>query len=224
MGRRYALFRAPMVLAAIVFIATQAEQAQAAERRCAPPAGFTPSPMPQPDASTRFVSHEESVDIPQSLSRVMAIVAATDLQDAIQDSDLPGVAGTFDLTPGGFGSVGSRRLTCLTDGSTLVEQVLATSDTPTRNRFQYAVWDYTSKNAAPVLYSIGDFDRIAVDGEHTRTRWTYSFVLRDDRFPGRLGAFGRWAFRVFFLDRSYAKMMAATLAAEKRAAEQRAGL
>jgi len=45
----------------------------------------------------------------------------------------------------------------------------------------------------------------------TRIVWTYSFKLKGCEFPGYLGAFGRYRFRVTFLDRQYAEIMRETL-------------
>jgi hypothetical protein len=58
-----------------------------------------------------------------------------------------------------------------------------------------------------------------MDDAHTRVTWTYSFQLKDDVFPGELGALGRWLFRVGFLDREYAAMMRGVLDGYKTAAE-----
>jgi hypothetical protein len=44
-----------------------------------------------------------------------------------------------------------------------------------------------------------------------RLRWTYSFKLRNAVFPGRLGGFGRWLFRVTFVNRDYATLMRSAL-------------
>jgi hypothetical protein len=43
--------------------------------------------------------------------------------------------------------------------------------------------------------------------------------LKDDVFPGELGALGQWLFRVGFLDREYAAMMRGVLEGYKTAAE-----
>ena len=59
-----------------------------------------------------------------------------------------------------------------------------------------------------------------IGGGHTHIVWTYSFKLKDHEFPGYLGGFGRYLFRVIFLDREYAALMRATLAAGKASAEK----
>jgi hypothetical protein len=123
------------------------------------------------------------------------------------------------LTQGTFGTAGSRRLTCLTDGSTLEEEVLRSDRTATTFHFRYVVWNYTSESARPILYGVGDF-RDSDIGGRTHVVWTYSFMLNQERFPGELGSFGRFLFRVGFLDRQYADMMRATLNGTKASVER----
>jgi len=185
---------------------------------CMPPAGFVPPPRPDP-ARAVLVPHMETVLIEAPLSAVLDHVARTSLKDTIQNSSLPHVTGTHDLTKAAFGQVGSRRLTCLSDGSTLVEQVLANDRDAARDHFQYVVWDYTSPDARPVDFAVGEFTRRAIGERRTETSWTYAFALKPGRFPGALGPIGRFAFRKAFLERGYADMMRATLDAEKRSTE-----
>lgn len=71
--------------------------------------------------------------------------------------------------------------------------------------------------------AIGEFRSLQVDGSHTRVSWTYSFKLSADLFPGNLGAFGRFLFRVGFLDRDYASMMRGVLNGYKVSAQQQSG-
>jgi hypothetical protein len=124
------------------------------------------------------------------------------------------------LTEGTFGKPGSRRLTCLSDGSTLEEEVLQQEQTSNSFRFRYVVWNYTSEAAHPILYGVGDFHDAELGGERTHIVWTYSFMLKQERFPGELGSFGRFLFRVGFLDRQYADMMRATLNGTKANVER----
>src|ERR1700730_1603377 len=123
------------------------------------------------------------------------------------------------LTSGEFGRVGSRRLTCLTDGSSLEEEVLQNDRSPTVARFRYVVWNYTSEVARPVSYSVGYFERTALTNDRTHVRWTYGFHLKRSRFPGFLGGVGDFLFRKQFLERQYADMMRASLLVEKADAE-----
>jgi hypothetical protein len=68
---------------------------------------------------------------------------------------------------------------------------------------------------------VGEFRTVQIDPAHTRVTWTYSFKLKENVFPGNLGVFGRWLFRVGFLDRDYAAMMRGVLDGYKTDAEQR---
>jgi hypothetical protein len=198
---------------------TVAAQAQAA---CVPPAGFVDRPAPAVLPFDRLVSHSESVVIDRPMAAVLRIVQATSLKDAIDHrSNLPGVSGTHMLTPGDFDRPGARRLTCLTDGSTVEEQILVNRSGASAAIFQYVVWNYTTERARPIDYGVGRFVRTQFGDGHTHTQWTYGFALKRDRFPGWLGGFGEFLFRKFFLERDYATMMRNSLAGEKAHAEQK---
>jgi hypothetical protein len=67
-----------------------------------------------------------------------------------RSSSLPGVSGMHMLTKGDYGSPGSRRLTCLTDGSTLVGEVLENVRDRNSEPFRYVVWNSTSEEAIPL--------------------------------------------------------------------------
>ncbi len=163
------------------------------------------------------MAHSEEIVIERALGVVIAQAEATALEDAVGESaSLPRVAGTYLLSPGRFGGPGSRRLVCLTDGSTLLEQVVALERTQDSHRFRYVVWGYTSPSTRPIAYGVGEFEHRAIGSDRTHVRWTYSFALRCDRFPGFLGPFGAWLFRVGFLERDYAVMMRNTLASAAR--------
>jgi hypothetical protein len=187
---------------------------------CVKPEHFVDLPHPAPAAMARLVSHTEEITIERPLDQVMDLLARTKLEQAIaKTASLASVAGTSMLTGGDFGPVGSRRLACLTDGSTLEGEVLQNDRTAGAARFRYVVWNYTTDAARPVSYAVGYFERTALPGDRTHVRWTYGFELRGDRFPGFLGGLGDFLFRVTFLDHDYAELMRATLAAQKRAAE-----
>jgi len=199
----------------ILFAILAAPTCTARAGACVPPTGFTDTPPPKIFREQNFVTHTEIIEVPRSLAATRA-AASRPLEDQIHKSDeLPGIAGTYPLTPGDFGATGSRRLDCLTDGSSLVEQVLL-SDT---NRFRYIVWNYTSEKAHAVSYGIGEFVYEERSENETRIRWSYSFALDDSHFPGNFGALGRFLFRKFFLEGDYATMMRGVLASIKAAAE-----
>jgi len=130
------------------------------------------------------------------------------------------VVGDYPLNNIPFGTPGSRRLVCLSDGSTLEEQVLEREETNSFYRFRYIVWNYTTKQARPIEYGVGEFRDSQIDGGRTHIVWTYSFKLKDHEFPGYLGALGRYFFHIGFLDRQYAAMMRGTLEAGKTTAEE----
>jgi hypothetical protein len=185
-----------------------------AASECRPPVAFVDTAAPVILEAEHLVSHTESATVERPFVTVLR-AANRPLSAQIQDSkSLPGVTGSFMLTPGEFGAVGSRRLNCLSDGSTLVEQVLESGS----HVFRYIVWNYTSEKARPVRYGVGHFEYFALDPAQTRVDWTYSFALDESHFPGRFGPLGRWLFRRFFLEREYAVMMRGVLQSMRRAA------
>jgi len=193
-----------------------------AQAACLPPAGFVDRPAPAVLPFDRLVTHSESVVIDRPLATVLRIVQATSMKEAIDHkSSLPGVSGTHMLTPGAFDRPGARRLTCLTDGSTVEEQILETRSGARAAIFRYVVWNYTTERARPIDYGVGRFVRIQSGDGRTHTQWTYGFALKQDRFPGRLGSLGQFLFRKFFLERDYATMMRNSLAGEKARAERK---
>ena len=179
---------------------------------CAPPPGFIDTPHPEIAPVKDLVSHTEEVVENHPLQFVIDQAEKKELKDAIRKSDaLPGVAGTYPLTPDGFGEPGSRRLVCLTDGSTTEEQVLDNERTEIMTRFRYVVWNYTTDKARPIRYGVGEFVRTQLEDGRTHVVWTYSFALNRSRFPGFLGGLGDYLFRVGFLERDYAEMMRSTI-------------
>src|SRR5262249_48935100 len=133
--------------------------------------------------------------------------------------NLPGVAEQRVLTGGEFGQPGSRRMVFLTDGSTIEGQALEREQKETQSRFRYLVWNHSTPKGRPVEYAVGEFLVSQVDASHTRIIWIYSFKLRESVFPGSLGRFGRWLFRVSFVDRDYATLMRSVLQGYKENAE-----
>ena len=205
----------------LVIIASLSAASDAAAQVCAPPSSFVDVPHPTLAAPELLVSHTEEVTVDQPLAVVLDTASRTDLKDAIhKSSSLPGVSGEHPLNDIPFGTPGARRLVCLSDGSTLEEQVLERERNQTSSRFRYIVWNYTTQQARPIEYGIGEFRHTEMPGGRTHIVWTYSFKLKDHEFPGYLGALGRYLFRIGFLDRQYAAMMRGTLQAGKTAAKQ----
>ena len=191
-----------------------------ARAACQPRDGFVDTPHPEVAPLEELVSRIEEIEIDRPLAAVMASNESSSLEDAIDpDSPLPTVTGTHVLTEGEFWAPGSRRVVCLSDDTTLVEQVLEREATDDSNRFRYVVWNYETEAARPIHYGLGEFVHSTIDGDRTHVKWTYSFALKGDEFPGYLGSFGQWLFRVSFLDRQYAEMMSGTLARQKAKAE-----
>jgi hypothetical protein len=206
----------PMALLFILIFARSANASQ-----CAPPSGFHDGPHPAIAAPAQLASHTEVIDISRPF-QVVSDAMNKPLEKTINKSDsLPGVSGDYMLTQGEFGSPGSRHIVCLTDGTSTEEEALEHEDTPISSHFRYIVWNYTTPKAKPIAYGVGEFRTVQLDSGHTRITWTYSFKLKEDVFPGELGAFGRWLFHVRFLDREYAAMMKDVLRGYKQDAEER---
>jgi hypothetical protein len=167
-----------------------------------------------------LVSHTEEIVIDRPLLAVSEAMNKP-LNQALRGTDsLPGVSGDFMLTKGAFGAPGSRHIVCLTDGGSVEEEALEREQSTRSGHFKYIVWNYQTPKGRPIAYGIGEFHSEQIDDSHTRVSWTYSFSLRPDTFPGDLCAFGRFLFRVGFLDRDYAAMMRGVLNGYKTAAEQ----
>lgn len=187
---------------------------------CTPPAGFRldgPAPVIAP--ADQLVSRTERIVLDRSARIVHQALDGAALEDLLpKPGDLPSVVATRALTPGGFGPAGSRRLVCLSDGSVILEQVVARQ---ANGLFRYVVWNYTSDSARAVRYGVGEFRYTALEGGRTRIDWTYSFKLDETRIPGALGPLAAPVFRLVFLDRAYAALMRDTLAIMKTYVEGR---
>jgi len=190
-------------------------------QNCTPGPGFVDTPHPAIGPSQEFVSHAEEITIDRPLAVVLSAVDKP-LKDTFKETDsLPTVSGDYMLTKGDFGAPGSRRLVCLSDGGTVEEEVLESKRTPTSFRFRYVVWHYTSERARPIAYAVGDFLYSEIGNGRTHINWTYSFRLKEDKFPGYLGPLGRFLFRKYFLEREYGDLMRGVLNGYKSDAEQR---
>jgi hypothetical protein len=166
---------------------------------CQPPAGFVNPPRPEIAPLEELVAHTERKVVASSMAEVMK-GAARPLEEAIRPTrELPGVSGTFRLSDGPFGSVGARRLVCLTDGNIAVEEVLLSESTAELNRFRYVVWNYTNPKFRDVEYAVGEFIRTQPAAQETHVNWTYRFALKPGRDPDR--------FRKTFLESAFAEWM-----------------
>jgi hypothetical protein len=197
-----------LLLPLIFLVAVKGADASA----CSPPPGFVDIAHPALVSAEQIVSHTEEITVDRTIAELLDAAAKTNLKDVIRKGgSLPTVSGEYMLTSTTFGTPGTRRLVCLTDGSTLEEQVLEREESEHSYHFRYIVWNYTTKQARPIEYGMGDFEYTDQGAGRTRIVWTYSFKLKENEFPGYLGAFGRYLFRVTFLDRAYADMMRETL-------------
>lgn len=187
---------------------------------CTPPPGFHDEPHPAIAPAEQLVSHTEQIVIARPYSTVSAAMNKPLEKTILRSDSLPGVSGHYMLTKGAFGAPGSRRIVCLTDGTTTEEEALEREDSPTAGHFRYVVWNYTTPKARPIAYGVGEFRTVQLDAGHTRITWIYTFKLKEDAFPGELGALGRWLFKVAFLDRDYAAMMHGVLRGYQEAAEK----
>jgi hypothetical protein len=177
--------------------------AHGTSQACQPPAGFVNPPRPDIAPLDQLVAHSEQKVVARSMAEVMK-GAARPLEEAIRPTkDLPGVSGTFRLSEGPYGSVGARRLVCLTDGNIAVEEVLLTESTPELNRFRYVVWNYTHPKFGDVHYGVGEFIRTQPEPDKTVVNWTYRFALKEGRDAER--------FRKSFLETSFAEWMRSVL-------------
>lgn len=183
---------------------------------CAAKPEITATAAPAPDlAALALLSRAEAFTVPVARGPFTAWFDAAPLETLLPGAaGIAAVTGTRPVGAPAFPAAGSRRLVCLADGSTAMEQVLAYE--PGR-RLRYVVWDYTTPAAAPIAYGVGEF-RFADAPEGTAVEWTYAFRLKAERFPGSLGALGRGLFRLAFLDTRYAAFMRAGVAAITREA------
>jgi len=167
---------------------------------CEPPAGFIDPPRPEIAPLDSLLSHTEEREIALPLSAVMQNANRPLRIDATKD--LPGVSGTFRLSSGPYGTVGARRLVCLTDGSRSVEEVLLTESNGGGNRFRYVVWNHTSPKFRNVAYAVGEFVRTQPAPDKTRVSWTYRFALKSG-----VSAEEESHFRKTFLEQEFAVWM-----------------
>lgn len=166
---------------------------------CQPPPGFVNPPLPEVAPLDTLIARSERKEVASSMADVMK-GAARPLEEVIRPTrDLPGVAGTFRLSSGPYGTVGARRLVCLTDGNIAVEEVLHTESTSERNVFTYVVWNYTNPKYDDIRYAVGEFIRTQPEPNRTIVDWTYRFELKNGRDPEK--------FRKSFLDTLFAAWM-----------------
>ena len=159
---------------------------------------------PAPDDVLVF--HEITFDVPGARERFVPAFLGERLSTFIRgDGKLPAVDHTEALTTALYPAPGSLRLVCLADGNVADEEVLEQDG----RHLRYLVTNYSSPEAGPIAYGIGEltFEPGSGATEATHVRWRYGFKLRSDRFPGYLGGLGRSLFRSNFLESDYAPFM-----------------
>jgi hypothetical protein len=144
---------------------------------CEPPAGFVSPPRPDIAPLEELLRVTEEKIIDQPLAMVLRAANRPLRIDATED--IAGVTGTFRLSQGPYGTVGARRLVCMTDGSSAVEELLLTESNDAGSRFRYVVWNYTSPKFRDVAYAVGEFVRTQPSPDETLVSWTYRFALKD---------------------------------------------
>lgn len=167
---------------------------------CEPPAGFVNPPRPEiaPLETLLSITQERHIDRP-----LAAVLRSANRPLRIDPTkDLPGVSGTFRLSDGPYGTVGARRLVCLTDGSMSVEEVLLTESDAESSRFRYVVWSYTNPKFRHVAYAVGEFLRTQSAPGRTTVRWTYRFALKQGTTTEE-----RSRFQDVFLEQEFAEWM-----------------
>jgi hypothetical protein len=169
---------------------------------------FDPSSVPHLNVNFAddFVSRTITFELNIAANQVTRAIQYTALEKFLPaTAKVPGVTGTKMLVGDQFGPDGSRRLVCLSDQGTAAEEVI---DNRTDHEFRYKVWNYSSEVAKPIHYAVGEFVATPIDTNRSSVKWTYSFTLKPNVFPGNLGAPGRFLFRKSFVDGDYADFMA----------------
>jgi hypothetical protein len=116
---------------------------------------------------------------------------------------LAGVETTKSLTKNEFPEAGSVRRVILKNGETANEEVVELQT----GYFRYKVTDYTTEQAKPLEYGVGEFRFIPVTENSFLLCWKYSFKLKEDKFPGNIGCIGRGIFKKIFVDSDWAEYM-----------------
>ncbi|MFA6113850.1 MAG: hypothetical protein WC729_07650 [Sphingomonas sp.] len=183
---------------------------------CTLPAGFVDTPRPDIAPLDALLGHVEEIHVARPFA---APARNRPLEEAIRPTrDLPGVAGTLRLSATGYGSVGSRRLVCLTDGSTAVEEVLLTEAGADSRRFRYMVWNYTSPKFRDVEYAVGDIFSTKAASGMTHVTWTYRFAPKKGLDAGE-----RDGLRKTFIEKHFAEWMRSQLERGRSHAEAEPG-
>jgi hypothetical protein len=166
------------------------------------------------DKNDKYVSNETEILIEKPIREVYRWVVYEPLEKQLNGTKrIPGVASTKTINNIELGEKGHRRLVCLADGNTAVEEhsyIEKHDNNESQRYFSYKVWDYTLKVAQNIEYAIGEW-WFTPAGNKTHIKWRYSFKLNDKKILGRIGFLGRVLFNKIFLKTSYNDFMIETL-------------
>ena len=158
------------------------------------------------DNNGKYVSNESEILIAKPIEEVYRWVVYEPLEKQLLGTKkIPGVTSTKTINDIELGEIGHRRLVCLADGSTAIEEhtyLEKHDNTGSKSYFSYKVWDYTLKIAQNIEYATGEWWFASV-GDKTHIKWRYSFKLNNKKVLGRLGFLGRVLFKKFFIKNSY---------------------
>jgi len=172
------------------------------------------SEPPVIDDRATYVSNEREIVIDKPVSEVYRWVVFEPLQNQLKGTKkLPGVSSTKQLNNIELGKNGYRRLVCLSDGNSAIEEHIfidPTADNVSQRYFSYKVWGYTLNLAQNIEYAKGEWWFTPM-GDKTRIRWRYSFKLNPKKILGRTGFLGRALFNTFFVKSDYNDFMVSTL-------------
>lgn len=164
--------------------------------------------------TNKLVSNETEIFIDKPIREVYKWVVYEPLEIQLPGTDrIPAVISTKTINNIDLGNAGHRRIVCLADGNTAVQEhtyIDKNEHIDTQSYFSYRVSDYTLKVAENIEYALGEWWFTFIN-DKTHVRWRYSFKLRDKNVMGRLGFIGRALFRNFFIKTSYDKFMIKTL-------------
>jgi hypothetical protein len=166
------------------------------------------------DKNNKYVSNEIETLIEMPIRGVYRWVVYEPLEKQLDGTNkIPGVTSTKTINNIKLGEIGHRRLVCLADGNTAVEEhtyIEKHDNTESTRYFSYRVSDYTLKVAQNIEHAKGEWWFTPI-GNKTHIKWRYSFKLNDNKIMGRLGFMGRVLFNNFFIKSSYNDFMVETL-------------
>lgn len=160
------------------------------------------------DKKAKFVKNEIEIIVDRPIAEVYKYVVYTPLEEQLHGTKkIPGVRSTRAINNKNFGTPGYRRVICLEDDNTVVEEFI---ENVTEKYFYYKVWNYTLKDAQVIDYATGEFWFTPIENK-THIKWRYSFKLDDTKFLGKIGCIGRWIFKTVFIKAQYNEFMVKTL-------------